>query len=158
MHSDSHATAAAERTTCTSPHSDHAHVATDPTGSTNAVWTSSTNDGSKYPGRSKQRQWPCNYGVGHGDFSHYNLSSRIYSILMFLLHDQLVVRSSGSHLRTHWSITRKQDWCWRRPRCRWFGSWIPDACRLSSTIPPPRIDWSRCVAVEPSLTCLKGTS
>ena len=55
MHSNSHATAAAERTTCTSPDSDHAHVATDSTGSTNAVWTTSTDDGSEHLGRSKQR-------------------------------------------------------------------------------------------------------
>ena len=157
MHSNRHATPAAERTTCTSPDSDHAHVATDSTRSTNAVWTSPTDDGSKHPGRSKQRQWPCNYGAGHGDFSHHNLPPRIYPILVFLLYDQLVIRSSRSHFRAHWGLTRKQDRCWRRPRCCWFGSWIPDACRLSSTVPPPRIDWSRCVALEPSLRCLKGT-
>ena len=55
MHSNRHATAATERSTCTSSDSDHAHATTDPTGSTNAVWTTSTDDGSKHPGRSKQR-------------------------------------------------------------------------------------------------------
>ena len=55
MHSSRHATAATEWATCTNPDSDHAHVATDSAGSTNAVWTTSTDDGSKHPGRSKQR-------------------------------------------------------------------------------------------------------
>ena len=55
MHSNRHATAATERSTCTSSYPDHAHAATDPAGSTNAVWTTSTDDGSEHPGRSKQR-------------------------------------------------------------------------------------------------------
>ena len=55
MHSDRHATSATERATCTSSDSNYAHAATDPAGSTNAVWTTSTDDGSKHPGRSKQR-------------------------------------------------------------------------------------------------------
>lgn len=55
MHSDRHATSATERATRTNPDSYHAHVATDSAGSTNAVWTTSTDDGSKHPGRSKQR-------------------------------------------------------------------------------------------------------
>ena len=55
MHSSRHATAATERATCTSSDSDHAHATTDSTGSTNAVWTTSTDDGSEHHGRSKQR-------------------------------------------------------------------------------------------------------
>ena len=55
MHSTRHATAATERSTCTSSDSDHAHATTDPAGSTNAVWATSTDDGSEHPGRSKQR-------------------------------------------------------------------------------------------------------
>ena len=55
MHSSRHATAATERATFVSSDSDHAHAATDSTDSTDAVWTTSTDDGSKYPGRSKQR-------------------------------------------------------------------------------------------------------
>ena len=149
MHSSRHATAATERSTCTSSYPDHAHATTDPAGSTNAVWTTSTDDGSEHLGCSKQRQWSCNYGIGHGDFSHHNLSSRVHPLLVFLLHDQLVVRSSRSHFRAHWSITRKQDRCWWRPRCGWFDPRIPDTCWLSSPIPSAWIDWSRCVDVEP---------
>ena len=55
MHSSKYATAATERATCIGSDSDHAHAATDSTGSTDAVWTTSTDDGSKHPGRSKQR-------------------------------------------------------------------------------------------------------
>ena len=55
MHSNRHATAATERSTCTSSDSDHAHATTDPADSTNAVWATSTDDGSEHPGRSKQR-------------------------------------------------------------------------------------------------------
>ena len=55
MRSSSHAISATERATRTNPDSDHAHVATDSAGSTNAVWTTSTDDGSEHPGRSKQR-------------------------------------------------------------------------------------------------------
>ena len=55
MHSIKHATAAAEWATCIYSDSDHAHVATDSTGSTDAVWATSTDDGSEHHGRSKQR-------------------------------------------------------------------------------------------------------
>ena len=55
MHSSSHATAATERATGISSDSVHAHVATDSAGSTDVVWTTSTDDGSKHHGRSKQR-------------------------------------------------------------------------------------------------------
>ncbi len=55
MHSSRHATAATERATGISSDSVHAHVATDSAGSTDVVWTTSTDDGSKHPGRSKQR-------------------------------------------------------------------------------------------------------
>lgn len=55
MHSHRHATAATERASCISSYSDHAHAATDPAGSTDAVWTTSTDDGSEHLGRSKQR-------------------------------------------------------------------------------------------------------
>ena len=55
MRSSSHAISATERATCTSSDSNYAHAATDPAGSTNAVWTTSTDDGSEHHGRSKQR-------------------------------------------------------------------------------------------------------
>ncbi len=52
MHSIKHATAAAEWATCIYSDSDHAHVATR---STDALWASTTDDGSEHHGRSKQR-------------------------------------------------------------------------------------------------------
>ena len=55
MHSSKYATAATERATCIGSDSDHAHASTDPAGSTDVVWTTSTDDGSEHPGRSKQR-------------------------------------------------------------------------------------------------------
>ena len=55
MHSSKYATAATERATCTSSDPDHPHATTDPAGSTNVVWTTSTDDGSEHLGRSKQR-------------------------------------------------------------------------------------------------------
>ena len=55
MHSSSHATTATERATGISSDSVHTHVATDSAGSTDVVWTTSTNDGSEHLGRSKQR-------------------------------------------------------------------------------------------------------
>ena len=87
MHSDRHATSATERATCTSSDSNYAHATTDSTGSTNAVRATSADDGSEHFGCSKQRQWSCNYGVGHGDFGHNNLPSRIHPLPVFLLHD-----------------------------------------------------------------------
>ena len=55
MHSLRHATAATERATCTGPYPNHAHVTTDSTGSTDALWATPTNDGSEHHGSSKQR-------------------------------------------------------------------------------------------------------
>lgn len=55
MYSTKYATAATERATCTSSDSDHAHAATNPAGSTDAVWTTPTDDGSEHLGCSKQR-------------------------------------------------------------------------------------------------------
>lgn len=55
MLSNIHATATTERATGISSDSVHAHVATDPAGSTDVVWTTSTDDGSEHLGRSKQR-------------------------------------------------------------------------------------------------------
>ena len=145
MHTVKHATAATEQSACINSYSDHAHAATDSTGPADALWAASTDDGSEHFGRSEQQQRCCNYGFGHGDFSHYNFSSWIHSFPVFLLHDQLVVRPSRGHLRTHWSFTGKQDRRWWRPRCGWIDSWIPDACRLSSSIPSSRFAWCRCI-------------
>jgi len=55
MHSPRHATAATERTTCTSSHPDRTHVATDSACTTDALWATTTDDGSEHHGRSKQR-------------------------------------------------------------------------------------------------------
>lgn len=55
MHRLGHATAATERAACTSSNPDHAYGATHSTGSTNALWATSTDDGSEHLGGSKQR-------------------------------------------------------------------------------------------------------
>ena len=55
MHSTKHATAATEWATCIYSDPDHAHVATCSTSPTDALWASTTDDGSEHLGRSKQR-------------------------------------------------------------------------------------------------------
>ena len=150
MHSLRHATAATERTTCTSSNPDHAHGATHPTGSTNALRATSTDDGSEHPGGSEQRQWSCYYRFGDGDFGYLDLHSWIYSVLVFLFLGQLAVRPSRSYFWTHRGISRKQDRCWWRSRRGRFDSWLSNTRWLSSTDLASWLDWGRFVDLSPT--------
>ena len=137
------------------PIQNHAHVATDSTGSTNAVWTTSTDDGSEILVAQNSGNGPATTGLVMGILAITTFLLGFIPFLCFFFMISwlfallaVIFGHIGASLEHH-KEARKQDRCWWRARCGWLDPRIPDTCWLSSPIPSAWIDWSRCIDLEP---------